>query len=177
MSTENQKKKKKKLKAKTKNKRKNKKRKKYRCRIKSNTANLFLLFVSTKALSPHISGYFSKRRFFLSVFRQKQYASTLRNAIKKLTGHELYDDCWRSSTKTISPRFQKSPRQRVVLKICVFSVTVYSRYVHVDARPNGRKEISVFEENRICETRLILVRTILSRCKTLPIVSQGVVLD
>ena len=142
--------KKKKTKSKTKNKRKNLKKEKNRCRTKSNTANLFLLFVQTKALSPHISGYFSKRIFFLSIF-QKQYASTRRNAIEKLTGHELYGDCMRSSTKTISPRFQKSPLQRVVLKRCVFSVTVYTRYVHVDGGPNGRKEISVFEESRICE--------------------------
>ena len=139
----------KKLKAKQKTKEK-KKKEKTRCRTKSNIANFVLLLVQTKDLSSHIFGFFSKRRFFLSVF-QKQYASTLRNAIKKLTGHELSDDCLRSSTKTISPRFQKSPLQRVVLEICVFSVTVYSRYVHVDGRPNGRKEISVFEENRMCE--------------------------
>ena len=170
MWTENQNKKLK-AKQKTKEKRKKKRKKIVVEQIQIQQTCFYCLF----RLRPYLHTYSDifQSGDFSSQFSQKRYASTLRNAIEKLTGHALYDDCMRSSTKTISPRFQKSPLKRVVLKRCVFSVTVYTRYVHVD----GRKEISVFEENRICETRLILVRSILSRCKNLPIVSQGVVLD
>ena len=69
------------------------------------------------------------------------------------------------------PAFQKSPPYREVLKKITFLMTVFTKYLHVDLRKNRGNNSLLSKKIGYVWTGLVLVWTILSRCKNLLILS------